>query len=130
MMINPDQLMNVFSQPDKSQPHQWRFGEHEASFALFVEKRREPRLLLRRKHFAPVVTPDRQSHSLVHHLKRMIQIFPIKGGAQNRMTIYDFLPCSFEGRNIYFSAEGNAVLVAIHCRIRGVEGMKEQPLLH
>src|SRR5215216_2684418 len=129
-MKTPDNSIGLFGYTYECQTHERRCREVKLALPVCFEKRFETRCLLGCRKGAPIVLLERQFHSPLHNLKRLVYFFPEKRGAQYWMTLQNLLPGSDKSADIEVSLHDAAKLKAIHTRSRRIKTLKQHPLLH
>src|SRR5215216_2640233 len=120
-MKTPENSMGIFGYTYECQTHERRFREVKLALPICFEERFETRCLLGCRKGAPIVLLERQCHSPLHDLKRLVYFLPEKRGAQYWMTLQNLLPGSDKSTDIELSMHDAAKLKTINARPRSIE---------
>ena len=130
MVLAPEKVIIVLSDPEEGQAHQRRLGQIKPPCAVVRQERHHPRLLLVRGEIAPVFRHPGQIHAPLDDLDRRLETFPHEDGSEGRMPIHDLFPSALEGRNVEVTMEGEDRLLDVHPRIGIVQSVEQHTLLH
>src|SRR5581483_3359822 len=129
-MESPNEPILGLAPAEQRDPEQRRFAEDKSLPPIHREILFQLPLALYFRNAAPIVFLKRHLNLGINLLHRLIGLIPLKCGAQNFVPLESTLPGAVKGGWIQFVAQSANDLLDIHPRFRGINTMKQHPLLH
>ena len=129
MMVTPNQLVMVLSQPNQRQPHQGRVRQVEAALAVGLQERRPHLALFVGRKPAPIEFLPRHCHSTPDNLQRFLFSFPDKQSPQGFVPVRRLLPGALHRRPLKATGQRINYLIEIDPGVRRQQGMEKHALL-
>ena len=99
-MATEDKLMGLITGPEESKTYQWRSVEIEATMTIRPQVFLEQLVVNFGRSVTPVFLIKWQDNLTLNNLHWLLEIFPYKRAAENRMRVNHALPCALENGRV------------------------------